>query len=667
MFRHADHDGLDIEALFNASPNAYVLLDPELVIRGCNDAYLDAVGVSDRAEIIGRGMFDAFPSDPRSESHRLLRTSLERVVHTHEADHIALIPYAIPDPDGTMRMRYWSATHTPVFDGDGVFRYIMQHTVDVSELKALRAGGGASIAEAGLLHRAQAVQAENLAMLAEAEWMRGLFQQAPGFVAILSGPEHVFQLSNHAYEQLVGRDDLVGRPLREALPEVVEQGFLALLDAVYRTGEVYIGRGVAAELRVAGSDATELHYLDFVYQPIRDAAGAVSGIFVQGNDITAERRAQIEVARQAEFLRLAQEGGGFGTFDWDLASDRMQVSPTFRTLYGLPPGDAPLSSAEVVGHVHPEDHERLATAPHERLEDALVPTEYRVRSGDGERWVARQGIVLRDAAGRAVRVLGAVHDITQRKQFEQQLETLAHESAHRVKNLLAMVQAIVAQTLRRADDMDSAAQAVTERLAALARGQSLLAQGASAGRDIATLVAEVAALHGGPARIRAQGDAVRLDERTALGAGLVLHELSTNATKYGALSSDAGHVAVHWTVDADDGALHLEWRETGGPAVVAPQRRGFGSTLIERSLATRPGNRVTLDYAPDGLVCRWRLALGGCERGFRGRPVLLGAEACRAAIPASCATWRSVRSSTRRSWRRSTGSAAPAPSARGRR
>lgn len=412
MFRYADHSGLDIEAWFNASPNAYLLLDPDLVIRGCNDAYLAVVDRTDRAEIIGCALFDAFPADPDSESYRLLKASLDRVVQTHTADHIALIPYAIPAADDGMEMRYWSATHTPIFGEDGSFRYIMQHTVDVTELQRLQNGSTrANQLEAGVLRRAQAVQAENLAVMAEADWMRGLFQQAPGFVAILAGPDHVFQLVNHAYEQIVGSDDLIGRSLKDALPEVVEQGFHTLLDRVYNDGEVYLGRDVPAQLRGG------LHYLDFVYQPIRDANGAVSGIFVQGNDITEQRRAQMELARQSEFMRMAQEGGGFGTFDWDLTSDQMQVSPTFRALYGLPAGDAPLTSADIVARVHPDDRERLATAPHERLEDALLSTEYRVRaeSDDGERWVARQGIVLRDADGVAVRVLGAVHDITPRK------------------------------------------------------------------------------------------------------------------------------------------------------------------------------------------------------------------------------------------------------------
>ena len=173
-----------------------------------------------------------------------------------------------------------------------------------------------------------------------------------------------------------------------------------------------------------------------------------------------------------------------------------------------------------------------------------------------------------------------------------------------------MVQAIVAQTLRRADDIDTASRTVAERLSALAKTQSTLAHGRTAANDLAVLVQDVVTLHGGPARIRACGESVRLDERTALGAGLVLHELSTNAIKYGALSSDAGHVAVQWAVDADDGVVELVWREIGGPPVTPPQRRGFGSTLIERSLSTRVGNSVTIDYAPDGLVCRWRLALG---------------------------------------------------------
>ncbi|MCW7537023.1 ATP-binding protein [Aquabacterium sp. A7-Y] len=127
--------------------------------------------------------------------------------------------------------------------------------------------------------------------------LRRLFEQAPGFIAVMRGPSHVFDLVNQAYVQLVGHRDIVGKPAREALPEVAGQGFFELLDRVYETGEAFVGRGMRVEVQREPEAALEERYLDFVYQPVLDAGGNVSGIFAQGQDITEQRRAQEEMNR----------------------------------------------------------------------------------------------------------------------------------------------------------------------------------------------------------------------------------------------------------------------------------------------------------------------------------------------------------------------------------
>ncbi|HEU6442555.1 MAG TPA: PAS domain-containing protein, partial [Microvirga sp.] len=121
---------INFEALFNASPNPYVLLNPSLVIMGMNDAYL-RVTMRRREELVGRGMFEAFPSDPASESYKQLRASFDRVIQEKVTDHLPLIEYAIPLPDGQgFEERFWSATHTPLFNEAGELISILQHTVD---------------------------------------------------------------------------------------------------------------------------------------------------------------------------------------------------------------------------------------------------------------------------------------------------------------------------------------------------------------------------------------------------------------------------------------------------------------------------------------------------------------------------------------------------------
>jgi two-component sensor histidine kinase len=132
----------------------------------------------------------------------------------------------------------------------------------------------------------------NLHLADEGARLRHLFHQAPGFMCVLRGPEHVFELTNASYTQLIGRRDVIGKPVREALPELTGQPFFDLLDQVYATGQSFVGRRLPARLRTQGNDVAEQRYLDFVYQPITDSSGAVSGIFVEGSDVTDHVRAE---------------------------------------------------------------------------------------------------------------------------------------------------------------------------------------------------------------------------------------------------------------------------------------------------------------------------------------------------------------------------------------
>ena len=596
------------------SPNAYVLFDPDLVIVGCNDAYLQAVGRESRDEIVGRFVFDAFPSDPASPSYQMLKASLERVVATRESDHLALIPYDTAPLGQPPEMRYWSATHTPVFDSDGNLRYVLQHTTDVTELQALRGRSPRSTTnEAEVFRRAAEVQATNELLASEVGLIRSLFQQAPGFMAVLSGPDHVFQLANAAYRALVGRDDLVGRSVADALPEVVGQGFVQLLDRVVETGEPFVGHSTLVRLASGPNGRPEDHFLDFVYQPFRDSGGRVVGVFVQGHDITEQKKAEQELFRQTEVLRLAQDAGGLGTFEWDIGSGTLTASRTFKQLYGFDEALTAIPVGVFRERVHPDDRDKIATETGRPLDESLKYAEYRISMPDGGyRWVGRQGTVLRDEDGNPSKVVGAVHDITPRKQFEARLETVAQESAHRVKNLLAIVQAIVSQTLRRASDMESASEAIRQRLMAIGATQTALVSGSPAPSDLGALVLSAMALHGDvPARILVGGPNVRLDAKTALGLTLVLHELGTNAVKYGALSNDTGRIEISWTLDDAGARATFEWRERGGPRVEAPTRQGFGSSLIRKSLPPVGDDDAVIAFDPAGVIFTTPLAVDG--------------------------------------------------------
>ncbi|WP_428149522.1 sensor histidine kinase [Brevundimonas sp.] len=292
---------IDLAAAFEASTNPYMLLTPDLRYAGMNAAYLAAVGTT-RDRLIGQQIFDVFtggPTETGAENVRQLRASFEKVLATGERDHLALIHFAIPvtDPDGaiTHEDRYWSASHTPLHDAEGRIVLILQHTSDITELELLRRARNDAptvsaldmILGGGVMNRARAVQEDNRRLEKERNRLVEMFMQAPGFVAILSGADHVFQMHNDAYARIIGRSNVVGKSIRDALPDLAGQGYYELLDSVFATGEPYEGKGALVTFRPEGADHDLSRNVDFIYQPVRNNEGVVVGIFVQGHDVTA--------------------------------------------------------------------------------------------------------------------------------------------------------------------------------------------------------------------------------------------------------------------------------------------------------------------------------------------------------------------------------------------
>lgn len=319
------------------------------------------------------------------------------------------------------------------------------------------------------------------ALRAELSDLRDLFRQAPGYMAVLRGEDHVFALVNDAFRQLVGDRDLIGKPVREAVPELAGQGFFELLDEVYATKKPFVGHQMPMTLHRQPEGSAEEIFLDFVYQPIIGADGQVSGIFIEGSDVTARVRA-------AEYQQL-----------------------------------------------------------------------------------------------------------------------LLNELNHRVKNTLATVQSIVSQTLRNAPTPPEARALIEQRMIALSRAHDVLTREKWEGADLHAIIDQALTPFREPEndRFHVRGPKLRLSPRMALDLAMALHELATNAVKYGALSNASGTVELTWEVD--DGSppprLKLRWQERGGPPVEAPGRRGFGTRLIERSLAQDLGGEARIEFEPSGIVC----------------------------------------------------------------
>lgn len=389
-----------------------------------------------------------------------------------------------------------------------------------------------------------------------------------------------------------------------------------------------------AERLLAGGDgkrAMERRYIRKDGRPIwirltvslvRDEERGAPGYFVCAvEDIDRKKRIETAAREREERLRAALYASGTGTYRRDLRGNLVSRDENLRQLYGMPieekaGANRDAAEDETLGHVddllervHPEDRAALAAAVERSVrEGADFDIDYRVILPDGSlRWVSDKGRTFFDERGRPLYTTGACIDVTERREAEEHRKLLLAELNHRVRNTLAVVQSIAAQTLRRATSLESFGESFAGRLRALAAAHGLLTQANWRSTRLEKVVRQTLKAHGTAARaLDIGGPALALSPRQTLGLGLVLHELATNAAKYGALSVPSGRIEVRWNTEERDGRPHLrlDWTERGGPPVTAPREPGFGTTLIERTVAYDLGGRADLTYAPDGLRCR---------------------------------------------------------------
>lgn len=318
--------------------------------------------------------------------------------------------------------------------------------------------------------------------------------------------------------------------------------------------------------------------------------------------------------RSEEQLRTAAEAAQFGAHEYDVVHDRALRSPQFLKILGADEGATTATFEAGLDFVHPDDRDSTRQRKQQILTGAggQYQLEYRIRRRDGQvRWVMDRGQVIRDGAGKPLRVIGVVLDITETKEAELRQYLLFDELNHRVKNTLAIVQALARQTLRTRPDPQQFAEAFSDRLGSLARAHSLLTNESWRGaamRDIVTTALEAFVDEGRPVEI--SGDEVMIPPTTTITLSLMLHELATNAAKYGALSVADGRLSIRWSAvdSASSTAVDLYWQEDNGPPVSPPNDRGFGSRLLAGS-ARQLGAAFEVDYALQGLRCRLRFSV----------------------------------------------------------
>ena len=344
--------------------------------------------------------------------------------------------------------------------------------------------------------------------------------------------------------------------------------------------------------------------------PIRTAQGRVVGASKIARDITERKKAELDLAERTLQLALAERAALVGSVSYDVESARMQISAGYAAIHGFPEGTGAIMRKQWEAGVHKEDRVRL-----EELRDRVFRSrsneysvDYRiVRPGGEVRWIDARLLVSYRDDGHPQRVVGINIDVTGRKRAEEQQRMLHAELDHRVKNILATVNAVAAHTRDTSSSMDDFLTALDRRIHSMASTHELLSSRRWQGVALGELLRRELAPYDSSNNTCIEGPEVILRAEAAQTTALVLHELATNAAKYGALSIRQGRVSVRWHCVPNgqaSGQLAIEWLETGGPPADVPRDPGYGTNVITELVPYELGGEAHLVFSPEGVRCQ---------------------------------------------------------------
>lgn len=444
------------------------------------------------------------------------------------------------------------------------------------------------------------------AILDTANFWRAVIDGQPAFLAVLDLSGAVVEANQPALERAgLERSETIGRRFSECGWWVWSAQTRAELDAALDTargGDVV--RLETGLLTAAGRVAP----IDLTLAPLRNSAGAVTHVVASGLDVADRVAAEASLRDGLAELQSIYNTAPIGLcvidsdLRWVRINERLAEINGFspeahigrhigELLPGLPEAEAVIRDVLETGRT---------------LLDVEIEGETPAKPGVRRFW-KENFHPLRDAAGRVRSVSVVCEEITEQKQSEERQRLLVRELGHRVKNTLALVQAITRQTAREARSVDDYEQALSGRLRALSAAHDLVFESDWQGADLERVIERALGGHTPLERIDLQVNGARVPTEMAQNLALAFHELTTNAMKYGALSTADGRVGIVGTVR--DGTLDLTWIERGGPRVAPPKVQGFGATLLSRVLVYEHGGDVNLDWRPEGLVVRIRLPL----------------------------------------------------------
>jgi PAS domain S-box-containing protein len=463
---------------------------------------------------------------------------------------------------------------------------VLEVNRDVTEVRAYAA------AQAALMRELSTAAAK----------FEALFNQSGIFAGILDLEGYLREANNLSLEWCgYTREQVLGRPFWETPWWRGSEDIKARIRVA--VAQAASGSAFREELRYWLADGRE-RIVDFAMHPIRDAGGTVMFLHPTGLDITERKQAEAALRDSeqhwrwnASIVESNEDAIVSKTLDgiirsWNAGAERL-FEYTADEAVGQP-------ITLIIPHDRLDEEREILTRIRRGERIDHLETVRRRKHG-GLINVALTVSPVKDAEGAIVGASKIARDISEQKQNQEHIRVLAREAEHRSKNLLANVAAIV--NLSRSDTTDGLKEAITGRIRALSNVHSLFVETRWSGAELSAIARQELAPYLGEegGRVRIEGREVLLEPGAAQALAVVLHELATNATKYGALFDGSGAIALTWSRD-ENGKLLLRWTETGGPRVQKPERQGFGSRLIERTIGQH-GGTTRFDWRPEGLVC----------------------------------------------------------------
>jgi PAS domain S-box-containing protein len=584
--RRAEQDNQRLAAIVEASEDAIISKDLSGIVTSWNPGAERLLGYA-KGEAIGKSITLVIPPHLRDEEASII----DQIARGERIEHFETTRLR---KDGTLVSV--SLSISPVRNGRGAVIGASTIVRDITERLAQRN------TQLELASKAGRVGSFVI------DYSTGHVNLSPGCAVLLGLPESIVKMSRDSIRKRVFPEDLAQ--------------FDALRDHAFLKKQ----REIFAQFRIIRADDGEVRWIEARSLIHYDQSGQPQRLMAAIIDFTERKMAADMLAERSLQLELAGKSGLVGTYAYDIGhgDEVAKISAGYAAIHGLPEGTAEVTRSVWLASMHPEDVGRLHVLRSQVFQNRQreYQVDYRIFRAGEIRWIESRRFISYNGDGCALRVIGVDIDITERKRAEERQRVLVAELDHRVKNALATVSAVVSQTLDASSSMADFATALDGRLRSMARTHDLLSASRWQGISVAELVRRELAPYATTENAEINGPEVSLRAEAGQVMAMVLHELVTNAAKYGALSTSTGQVCVRWHLRRNGQSppyLVLEWQESGGPPVARTGKPSYGTSTICDLIPYEFRGSVDLVNAPDGVRCH--IELPGDWLSNHGEPV----------------------------------------------